>query len=622
MIIFSLIFIIIIGILSLVQYNTVESDFQNQFSDRIIKTDLTLNNSVSVLFEALNLYDSRYDNEMETILKQLSDTYVSSGNDISRINLTEYKNKAESIFVGKTDLYIINSSNIVEKTTYDPDLHLDFNSLPTFASTLTDIRNSDKFYPDQWVDSINTPGYYRKYGYYPTPDHRYIFEIGLHSDEFLKARRNIFSYKQLGVNVKEANPDMMAITFYNKNLDIIDEISNLSELNSSVSRYIPPHELNASIKKVFSEKQGSTINYGQYVIDYQYFTARKDLTPSASEMNIVSVSVYSRDTLNRSLENYFFIHLIITILAIIISVLFAMYLSRYVSQPIERIIEDIEKIARGDYSHPIRITGGKEVDRLGQSVELMVRRIIKDIEIIQKGHEEIATELERRTLAEQALLLANNKLNNLTNITRHDILNQVTCIRGYAYLAEHSTDLTETGRYGKDIQRISSRIEEMINFARDYQALGISGSTWQNLAQVIHNAVYLPFHDIISLEGPDSMVSIFADPLLLKVFYNLADNSLTHGTAGGEKIRISFVTTSEGGFIVYEDQGTGIPDSDKENIFRKGWGSGTGLGLFLIREILEFSKMAIEENGAYGSGVRFEIFVPRDQFRIEDDSLS
>ena len=97
MIIFSIIFIAIIGMLSFIQYNAVASDQQEQFSDEITKTDLILNHSVSVLFEALNLYDSRYDYEMEMVLSRLSDLYVRSGSDVSQINLTGFKTQISVI---------------------------------------------------------------------------------------------------------------------------------------------------------------------------------------------------------------------------------------------------------------------------------------------------------------------------------------------------------------------------------------------------------------------------------------------------------------------------------------------------------------------------------------------
>jgi signal transduction histidine kinase len=68
--------------------------------------------------------------------------------------------------------------------------------------------------------------------------------------------------------------------------------------------------------------------------------------------------------------------------------------------------------------------------------------------------------------------------------------------------------------------------------------------------------------------------------------------------------------------ITYEDDGAGIPAQDKENIFRRGFGKHTGLGLFLSREILAITGITIRENGEPGKGVRFEILVPRDMYRV------
>jgi signal transduction histidine kinase len=68
--------------------------------------------------------------------------------------------------------------------------------------------------------------------------------------------------------------------------------------------------------------------------------------------------------------------------------------------------------------------------------------------------------------------------------------------------------------------------------------------------------------------------------------------------------------------IIYEDDGEGIPAGDKEHIFRRGFGKHTGLGLFLSREILAITGITIRESGEPGKGVRFEILVPGDMYRI------
>lgn len=111
-------------------------------------------------------------------------------------------------------------------------------------------------------------------------------------------------------------------------------------------------------------------------------------------------------------------------------------------------------------------------------------------------------------------------------------------------------------------------------------------------------------------------LEIFADPLLEKVFGNLVDNSLRHGERV-KHITFSSVQMGSGDIaIVFEDDGIGIRDTDKERIFEKGFGKHTGLGLFLSREILAITDLSIRETGVYGKGARFEILVPEGKFRF------
>jgi len=100
------------------------------------------------------------------------------------------------------------------------------------------------------------------------------------------------------------------------------------------------------------------------------------------------------------------------------------------------------------------------------------------------------------------------------------------------------------------------------------------------------------------------------------VVYNLIDNALRHG-GSVTTIRVYFRNGNGDMTWVIEDNGTGIPDSDKENIFGKGFGTHTGFGLFLAREILAITGMNIMETGYPGRGARFEISVPPGKFRIQ-----
>jgi signal transduction histidine kinase len=67
--------------------------------------------------------------------------------------------------------------------------------------------------------------------------------------------------------------------------------------------------------------------------------------------------------------------------------------------------------------------------------------------------------------------------------------------------------------------------------------------------------------------------------------------------------------------IVFEDNGSGVPEYEKEKLFSRGYKRNTGLGMYLVREILGITGILIEENGNPGFGTRFEIRVPWSGWR-------
>jgi signal transduction histidine kinase len=69
--------------------------------------------------------------------------------------------------------------------------------------------------------------------------------------------------------------------------------------------------------------------------------------------------------------------------------------------------------------------------------------------------------------------------------------------------------------------------------------------------------------------------------------------------------------------IIYTDDGVGVAAEDKERIFQRGFGKHTGLGMFLSREILGITGITIKETGEAEKGVRFEITVPKEDYRIQ-----
>jgi signal transduction histidine kinase len=79
---------------------------------------------------------------------------------------------------------------------------------------------------------------------------------------------------------------------------------------------------------------------------------------------------------------------------------------------------------------------------------------------------------------------------------------------------------------------------------------------------------------------------------------------------------VRFYERPEGLILRIRDDGIGIAPDRKEKIFEKGFGENTGLGLFLVREILSITGISIAENGEPGNGAQFDLIVPRDKYRL------
>jgi signal transduction histidine kinase len=225
-------------------------------------------------------------------------------------------------------------------------------------------------------------------------------------------------------------------------------------------------------------------------------------------------------------------------------------------------------------------------------------------------------DITKRKQAEDALRRANRKLNLLTGIPRHDIRNQLLVLKGYVRLVEKDITDPLLMAFCRKATESAERISSMIQFTREYEELGTAPPAWQEVRPLLDAAILQAAAGPVALENtiPDSL-EVLADPLIVRVFYNLIDNAVRYGETI-TTIRFSSDERPEGLVIVCEDDGSGVPAGEKDLIFERGFGRNSGLGLSLSREILSITGMTIRETGVQGRGARFEITVPPQTYRF------
>jgi len=213
----------------------------------------------------------------------------------------------------------------------------------------------------------------------------------------------------------------------------------------------------------------------------------------------------------------------------------------------------------------------------------------------------------------QKLATMNEKLRVVGSLTRHDVRNKLSVVTGNVFLAKKRLpDNPEVLDYLHDIGSACQQVLEIFDFARNYEMLGDEELKNVDVAETIEKAASL-FSDLkdVKVSNECRGLKVLADSLLIRLFYNLMDNSLKYGEKITQ-IRVHYEKSGEGQLkLVYQDDGNGISVAEKPSLFKEGYGKGTGYGLYLIKKMMEVYGWTIRETGEPGRGAQFTITVPR-----------
>ena len=156
-----------------------------------------------------------------------------------------------------------------------------------------------------------------------------------------------------------------------------------------------------------------------------------------------------------------------------------------------------------------------------------------------------------------------------------------------------------------------------MNSPKAYEMVGIEELTYSNAEKAFNEAVTL-FSGVehIKFKNECNGLIVLSDSLLTQLFYNLIHNSLVHGQTVNQ-IRLYFIEEENQLKLIYTDNGIGISDDEKIQIFNEGYGKGTGYGLYLIKKICGAYGWTIQENGIHNKGAQFIMTIPKTNNKTE-----
>ncbi len=303
------------------------------------------------------------------------------------------------------------------------------------------------------------------------------------------------------------------------------------------------------------------------------------------------------------------------------------YISRSISTPLLQLTDRMHRLAVNDTD--IDIPGTERRDEIGEMARAAVVFRNNAIELMRSqrvlAHQ--ASMLEEKLAQEQRLALLQR---NFVSMASHEFRTPLTIIDGHAQRLIKLKDRMPTEEINERaskvrgaVLRITHLIDNLLNTSRLFD--GGAGLYFHpeeiDVAALLREVSQLhreiaPGSQILERFDPRPL-PMGGDPkLLVQVFSNLVSNAVKYSQSG-DPIAISAGIESEQVVVTVEDHGIGIPAKDLDRLFeRYHRGSnvsgivGTGVGLYLVKMVVDLHGGTISVNSKEGEGTRVTVRLP------------
>lgn len=291
---------------------------------------------------------------------------------------------------------------------------------------------------------------------------------------------------------------------------------------------------------------------------------------------------------------------VLLLLTIFLSILFVFISTRYIVNPIKKFTNATKKIANGDYETEIKVNRKDEIGTLAQSFTKMSSSLKQLDDMRQEFVSNVSHEIQSPLAS----------IKGYTHIMR---TKHLTTEEHQNYLQIIESESTRLSRLSKQLLTLAAldkdaNLQDLKPFDLSKQIADVVRQTawsWQN-------------KDIaVDLDLPD-ISYVGEEKLLYQVWENLIVNSIKYTNPGG-KISIKAEDKTEGVLLTVSDNGVGINESDQTKLFdrfykvdksRSKEKNSSGLGLSIVKKIIDLHRGDIVVESTPGKGTTFKVYLP------------
>ncbi|MFL0253116.1 sensor histidine kinase [Clostridium neuense] len=375
--------------------------------------------------------------------------------------------------------------------------------------------------------------------------------------------------------------------------------------------------LDKDLKQAENNKNAYTINKinGKTIVSFSY--------PIILDNKIYGIFRYTKDYTDIFSYSSNLIDKLMYSLAAIFAVvfIFSIFLSRSISVPVLKLSRLTSEMAEGNYNtEALNIKTKDEIGVLARNFILMKEKIQKQIETIKQDRDNLMKLEEHRKV--------------FFDSATHELRTPLTVILGYAQMIKENgfTDkdffLKGMGHIEKESKRLYDMVVDLLEISKLKSDTNEMKFSEVNLKKMLENtceemSIKASKYEVKIVFESDDDIEVMGDENSLKqVFINIIDNSIKYG-AVKSTISLKLERENNSALVIINNRGDCIPRDKMDKIFEPFYRvekkasrekGGSGLGLYIVKDILDKHNGEISMENVEDEGVRTKIKLPIHMF--------